>query len=242
MALRRRPLTLHPIHSSTRIAPNSNGNAITDEIMPHTVQEAQPSSSSAPYTDEQLKAFLERNWNTIRDQRRYLVEGTETAVRCAYCKDVVELGADPSKREASWAAHLRLHDTRPNFLDDPHCKLTFGGDSGTLVSCSACQTKIGRATSLWVRERWQKHIETLYHRGNVGEAIPNTATSSDMCRQRFVEDPAAVILDESDMEVGCLLCARKIKLNDPWAWQNWELHSKSRDHQVKAGLGTVPPS
>ncbi|KAF6740879.1 hypothetical protein DFP72DRAFT_864429 [Ephemerocybe angulata] len=199
-------------------------NMNTDRTMPPTVQEA----SSATYTAEQLKEFLERNWNTIRDQSRYLVEGTETAVRCAYCKEVVELGEDPSQREVNWAAHVELDHKRRFFIDDPHCALIPGFE--VKVFCSPCNKEI-ELTYPWKPWGWQKHIKTLFHRRNVGEVIPNTP--SDMRRKQFVEDPAAVVL--SNMEIGCLLCGRKIKLNDPWAWQNWELHSKSKDHQAKAG-------
>ncbi|KAF6744055.1 hypothetical protein DFP72DRAFT_857906 [Ephemerocybe angulata] len=192
------PSPIHPIHPSTRFSPNSNDiyDMNRDEIVPAAVQEA-PSSSSATYTSEQLKEFLERNWNTIHDQRRYLVENTETAVHCAYCKEVVELGEDPSQREVNWAVHVKLDHKRRPFIDDPHCELIFGTDSR--VSCSACETDIALTRS-WLHQKWEKHITTVTHLRNVGEIT--TPTSSDARRQRFADDPAVIVL--SDFDIHCL--------------------------------------
>ncbi|KAF6765640.1 hypothetical protein DFP72DRAFT_839467 [Ephemerocybe angulata] len=202
----------------------------TGEIVPAAVQEA-PSSSSATYTSKQLKEFLERNWNTIRDQSRYLVENTETAVRCAYCKEVVELGEDPSQREVNWAVHVKLDHKRRPFIDDPHCELIFGTD--TRVSCSACETDIALTRS-WLHQKWEKHITTVSHRRNVGEIT--TPTPSDARRQRFADDPAVIVL--SDFDIHCLVCKRDLKLADTLAWASWERHLKSKAHQARASASS----
>ncbi|KAF6745881.1 hypothetical protein DFP72DRAFT_1076859 [Ephemerocybe angulata] len=202
----------------------------TDEIMPPTGREA-PSSSSNTYTPEQLKEFLERNWNVICDQNRYLVEGSETAVRCSYCKEVVELGEDPFQREVTWAAHLELDKKRRPFIDDPHCNLIPG--FGTKVFCSPCNKEI-ELTRPWLRQPWDNHVTTVSHLRNIGENT--TLTPYEVRHQRFAEDPAAILL--SDLEVQCAVCRGKIQLRGPWGWSSWAAHLKSQTHQARVSWQT----
>ncbi|KAF6745882.1 hypothetical protein DFP72DRAFT_855906 [Ephemerocybe angulata] len=90
-------------------------NMSTDEIMPPPVQEA-TSSSSATYTAEQLKEFLGRNWSTICDQGRYLVEGSETAVRSLGVADAYQDPGPPEELRRSNPGYCPRSAVNDSFL------------------------------------------------------------------------------------------------------------------------------
>ncbi|KAF6745891.1 hypothetical protein DFP72DRAFT_855915 [Ephemerocybe angulata] len=197
-------------------------------IISPAVQEAPPSSSGT-YTAKELTEFPERRSNVIRHQNRDSAQDTETAVRKQRCDNLAQ-------KKAKGAGYLKPDQRRLFFVDDPHCELILGTDNR--VSCSACDRKIELGAPLG-RHKWKQHIKSLGHRRNVGELV---IARADYARRQqwFVEDPAVILL-ESDREIQCSLCNRKIKLHGRWGWTNWAIHLKRNGHQARA-KASQPPS